>query len=545
MLTRLVRIQLVVFTIASIVAVTVMVFGYLQAPTLLGIGRIMITVELPDTGGLYRFSNVTYRGVQVGKVTAVSLTHTGAKATLSLGTSPKIPADLHADVHSISAIGEQYIDLMPRKDAPPYLHNGSVIAAADTTIPQEVGPLLNQASALIDSIPKEKLGQLLDESFRALNGAGYDLSSLADSSAKLSADLGGVADHSRDLVHDSAPMLDALADSTNALRTWAHSLAGITGQLVTDDPALRTVLRTGPGATEEASRLLEQLKPTLPVLLANLTSLGQVLVTYRPSVEQVLVLFPPFLANLLSEAGDHNPTGVGQGDFSLNISDPPACTVGYLPPNQWRSPADTSIVDTPTNLYCKLPQDSPLAVRGARNYPCMGKPGKRAPTVEICDGDKPYEPLAMREHVYGPYPLDPSLLAQGVPPDDRVTSDGHIFGPVDGTPPAPAGPAAPQPPAPRSPAPAETPEGATTPAPPMSSPSPAPVPSSDTGGATPAAPSALHSGDSGHRPSLAFAQYDPASGSYVTPDGQSYRRSDLAPGEAAKSWQDLMLRQHP
>ena len=87
-----------------------------------------------------------------------------------------------------------------------------------------------------------------------------------------------------------------------------------------------------------------------------MTSLGQVLVTYRPNVEQVLVLFPPFFANLLSEAGDHNPTGVGQGDFSLNVSDPPGCTVGYLPPNQWRSPADTSIVDTPTNLYCKLPQ---------------------------------------------------------------------------------------------------------------------------------------------------------------------------------------------
>ena len=51
-------------------------------------------------------------------------------------------------------------------------------------------------------------------------------------------------------------------------------------------------------------------------------------------------------------------------------------------------------------------------VRGARNYPCMGHPGKRAPTVEICDSDKPYEPLAMRQHALGPYPLDPNLVAQ-------------------------------------------------------------------------------------------------------------------------------------
>ncbi|EUA51028.1 mce family domain protein [Mycobacterium xenopi 3993] len=38
-----------------------MVLFYIQAPTLLGIGRMTVTLELPATGGLYRFSNVTYR----------------------------------------------------------------------------------------------------------------------------------------------------------------------------------------------------------------------------------------------------------------------------------------------------------------------------------------------------------------------------------------------------------------------------------------------------------------------------------------------------
>lgn len=537
MLPRLVRVQLVIFAIASVIGMVVMVVTYLQAPTLLGVGRIRVTVELPDTGGLYRFSNVTYRGVEIGKVTAVDVTHTGAKATLSLANSPKVPADLHADVRSISAVGEQYLDLQPRKDAPPYLHDGSVIAMADTTIPQEVGPLLDQTSALIASIPKDKLGQLLDESFHAFNGAGFDLGSLADSAAKVSADANAVADHSRDLVQDSAPLLDSQADTTDALRTWARSLAGLTGQLVTDDAQLRTLLRTGPGAAEQASRLLEQLKPTLPVLLANLSSVGQVLVTYRPDIEQVLVLFPPFIANLLSEAGDHNPTGVGQGDFTLSIADPPSCTVGFLPPNQWRSPADTTVIDTPKNLYCKLPQDSPLAVRGARNYPCMGKPGKRAPTVEICNSDKPYEPLSMREHLLGPYPLDPGLLAQGIPPDDRITERDHLFGPEEGTPPQTSPePTAPQQPPPGPPLSAEPPDSANSPA-------PAPIPPTDTGGTAPAAPSALHSNGSRHQPSLAYAQYDPASGTYVTPDGQTYRQSDLATREAAKTWQDLILRQ--
>src|ERR1700761_7055175 len=188
MLTRFVRIQLLIFTIIGIIGVIAMALFYVQAPTLLGIGRMTVTLQLPATGGLYRFSNVTYRGVQVGKVTAVSLTPNGAKATLSLGTSPKIPADLQAEVRSVSAVGEQYVDLRPRTDSAPYLRNGSVIALGDTTIPQAVGPMLDQVSALVNSIPKQKLSQLLDESFQAFNGSGYDVGSLSDSSAKISAE---------------------------------------------------------------------------------------------------------------------------------------------------------------------------------------------------------------------------------------------------------------------------------------------------------------------------------------------------------------------
>ena len=74
MMTRFVRNQLIIFTIASIVGVGVMLFTYMQVPTLLGLGRINVTLQLPAAGGLYNFANVTYRGVEVGKVTDVKLT---------------------------------------------------------------------------------------------------------------------------------------------------------------------------------------------------------------------------------------------------------------------------------------------------------------------------------------------------------------------------------------------------------------------------------------------------------------------------------------
>ena len=111
--------------------------------------------------------------------------------------------------------------------------------------------MLDQLSALVNSIPKDKLGKLLDESFAAFNGAGYDFQSLLDSSAKVSHDAHDTADHTRGLIDDAVPFLDAQAQTADAIRRWAHSLAGVTDQLVTDDPAVpqpaahRTRLRPG------------------------------------------------------------------------------------------------------------------------------------------------------------------------------------------------------------------------------------------------------------------------------------------------------------
>ena len=379
MLTRFVRIQLAIFTIASVVGMAVMFFQYMQVPMLLGLGRLTVTVELANTGGLYRFSNVTYRGVQVGKVTSVSPTLAGARATLSIATSPRIPANVHADVHSMSAVGEQYLDLTPTSAAPPYLRNGSVIAMRDTTIPQPVGPMLDRLSALVDSVPKDKLHKLLDESFAAFNGAGDDLRSLVDASATLARDANATGDRTRALFDDAAPLLDTQANTTGPIRTWSHSLARFSDQLVTDDPQLRTLLRDGPGFTQEVSTLPDptQTDTADPAGQPHHYRPDRADLPSRPGTTARPV--PPYVAATSSYAPTNNPTGLAPGGFAQSIADPPVCTVGFLPPSQWRSPEDTTVIDTPDNLYCKLPQDSPIGVRGARNYPCMGHPGKRPP----------------------------------------------------------------------------------------------------------------------------------------------------------------------
>src|SRR6185437_16434853 len=142
------------------------------------------------------------------------------------------------------------------------------------------------------------------------------------SSSSITKYLNDVSDQSRTLIDDTGPLLDSQAETTDAIRTWARSLAGVSQQVAQNDPQVRAILQRGPGFAQEVSQLLTQIRPTLPVLLANLTTLGQILVTYNPSLEQLLVLLPGVIAAQQSFGfPKDNPTGLPLSDFSFTIAD--------------------------------------------------------------------------------------------------------------------------------------------------------------------------------------------------------------------------------
>ena len=74
------------------------------------------------------------------------------------------------------------------------------------------------------------------------------------------------------------------------------------------------------------------------MLLANLVSLGDIAVTYRNDLEQLLVLFPQGTAVMSAIAvADSGVKQAYRGiylDFNLNLNLPPPCNTGFLPVRQ-------------------------------------------------------------------------------------------------------------------------------------------------------------------------------------------------------------------
>ncbi|MFZ0904396.1 MAG: MCE family protein, partial [Mycobacterium sp.] len=179
MLTRLVWRQLITFGIIAVVTAIALGWYYLRVPTAMGIGQYTLKVELRTSGGLYKTANVTYRGETIGRVTAVEPTETGVQATMSIADRYKIPVDASANVHSVSAVGEQYLDLVSAGNPGKYFSPGQTITKA--TVPAEIGPALDAANRGLAVLPKEKISQLLDETAQAVGGLGPALQRLVDS----------------------------------------------------------------------------------------------------------------------------------------------------------------------------------------------------------------------------------------------------------------------------------------------------------------------------------------------------------------------------
>ena len=436
-MTRFVKIQLAVFAVVTVLALTVMSVVYLKIPTALGWDRTDVALEMPDTGGLYQNANVSYLGNVIGRVDAVTLKPGHVRADLHFDSSADVPENVRAEIRSVSAIGEQYVEFVPQGESQGELSDGSVIGESRVDMPQGIGPVLDQATELMASIDDAKMRRVVSEAFDAFNGSERDLQQFLDSAQLLLEESQNNTDVTRQLIEDAEPVLDSQLRSSDAIREWTRNLADVTDQLRRNEPELTSLMQQGPDALGRATKVLDDLQPTMPVLVANLVSVGEVGVTYNRSIEQILVLYPALVSSLITAIEGARDDGEIKVDFNLQINETPPCTTGFLPAEDRRSPADLTVPPLINDIYCKVPKDSQHTVRGARNLPCMEYPGRRGASPEDCrtndyqpEGHNPPDTSEVGPPGNNPnaYNVEPSSATT----EPEITTSAAVYDPATG-----------------------------------------------------------------------------------------------------------------
>jgi phospholipid/cholesterol/gamma-HCH transport system substrate-binding protein len=572
MIDKFTRVQLAIFAVITAITLALMAIFYLRLPATFGFGTYAGTADFVAGGGLYKNANVTYRGVAVGRVESVGLNPNGVTATMRLNSGTPIPSNVTATVKSVSAVGEQYIDLVPPGNAATgKLHNGFRIDRQNTRIGQDVAELLKRAETLVNSLGDTRLRELLHETFTAANGSGPELARLFESARLLVDEANANYPQISELIDQAGPFLQAQIRAGADIKSLSDGLARFTSEVRQADPQLRSTLATAPGAADEASTAFSGIRPSFPTLAASLANLGRVGVIYHKSIEQLLVVLPALFSAITTAAGGAPQDEGAKLDFKLDLNDPPPCAVGFLPPPMMRTPADETLRELPRDMYCKVAQNDPSTVRGARNYPCQEFPGKRAPTIQLCRDPKGYVPVGRNPWRGPPVPYDTPVtnglnvlppnkfpyIPPGADPDPGIP----IVGPpppgvLSGPGPAPNQPAFdPPPPNDRPPPPGNPswmPPGVPPVPPQLPYPKWLPPPAPPEGinpppaGPGPEKPWGPPPGPQPQASGPAYTTYDEHTGAFKDPAGGTGIFAAGASGaSSAENWVDLMLDPRP
>jgi phospholipid/cholesterol/gamma-HCH transport system substrate-binding protein len=370
MLLRATKVRLFLFALIAVVGVAYVGGTYAGLDRLFGPRGYRVTAQFADSGGIFANAEVTYRGVTVGQVSELRLSDDGIDVVLDIGDSaPPIPASTSAVVANRSAVGEQYVDLVPPSADGPYLAEGSVVPRSRTSLPSAPETLLSNLDSLVTSVPRDSLRTTVDELDKAFRGTGPSLQELLDNAGALTATASAHLPQTTSLLSNGRVVLSTQAEQSAEITSYSENLRLLAAQLKKSDPDIRRVVDGAPAVAAQVNDFLRTSGQELSLVIANLLTTTQITSARTDALEQLLVAFPVVTAT----APGANPDGTGHLGLVLTFNDPFSCTRGYEGTHQR---AANDVRDAPINeqAYCAEPPGSPIGVRGSQNAPFGGKP---------------------------------------------------------------------------------------------------------------------------------------------------------------------------
>jgi phospholipid/cholesterol/gamma-HCH transport system substrate-binding protein len=347
----------------ALVAVIVIGVYYIAFDVLrfsIGSQAISVTVVMPSAGGLYAGANVTYRGVQVGTVSALDLSTEDVSAKLSIYSGEHIPDNGQVYVKELSALGEQYLDLQPSSTAGPDLHDGTVIPASRVVLPTPIGTALIDLGSMLKSINPTNLQTFEGFLTTAFIGTGPGLRTIIVTGQQLFNALVAAQPETVNLVVDGQTDLKTLEATDGDLATFTRGLASLTAQLRNSNSDLRALIDNGAAAAQQLNPFLAANSAELHEVIANLAIDAQVSDQYQPEVRAIFELLPLVSSDLAGIAAGGQVHGV----LDINTAD---TVCPYILGARMPGPTQKVASPTLTNTCTSTAPD--MLQRGASSSP--------------------------------------------------------------------------------------------------------------------------------------------------------------------------------
>ena len=327
MITRLTKIQLIIFAIVTVLGGAFVGGRYANLDRLVVDRSFPVTADFKDSGGIFAGAEVTYRGIAVGKVGRLEFTDSGVRATLDIeNDAPKISDDATATVANKSAVGEQFIDLQPQSNSSPYLKGGSNIPLSRTMVPIDTTKFLLDASAFIGSIDTEAMSTLVNELGLAFAGNGRDLSIIIDTMMAFVQTADDNFDVTRSLIRGSSSVLQTFVDKRGQFSSFTNDLALLSDTLVSSDKDIRRLFDEGSSSARLVKDVVRENNKDLQSIFSDFNTFTEAVDEFHKGIEVISILFPYLVHGSFTATSQTDEPGGGTawaGRIGLIFDKPP------------------------------------------------------------------------------------------------------------------------------------------------------------------------------------------------------------------------------
>ena len=235
------------------------------------------TMMVPDTNGLLVGSRVLLRGIEIGHVTAIRQTNTGAQLQLDYADSVRIPTQSVFRVDNLSALGEAYVAVMPDTADGPYLADNATILPQQVQVPTTFKELSEQLTTMLREVGPSQIQRIFADMDDGLPDGTEVIGDLNRAGTLLTSELTQNGDSLVTLLSTLQPLImrtpavpALMAAPTPQLNAFGHGLNKVF-------VGARDVTVIGPllvGTRDGASPVLHELQAFLDTNSANLNTIG-------------------------------------------------------------------------------------------------------------------------------------------------------------------------------------------------------------------------------------------------------------------------------
>ncbi len=205
--------------------------------------RTDISMQLADVNGLVVGSNVLLRGVPVGKVSNIKSSVDRATVDFYIGDRFHVPVDSDIRLENLSALGESYIELVPRSQRGPMFRDGDRIATESVTQPASISELATSFARVLNQLDSGSLERITREADTALPPPNTVLPNISRTGRLVRSTAADMHGRGRELLDNFQVLLGNAG--------WLGPvLADLTPMIETLSPHIRSLFSTFPAAVD-------------------------------------------------------------------------------------------------------------------------------------------------------------------------------------------------------------------------------------------------------------------------------------------------------